>query len=298
MSDPSELPSIAAEPLSVILLAANAAAVLSEVLGGWVAQLEGLKRPYEIILVDDGTTDGTGGLARFFAGRLPRVRVLEHSGPQGLGAALRYGLATARYPLLFYTTCDRQYRPDDLPHLLGVIDKVHLVSGYRVWRPVPGWLRWLGRIYRGLARLLVGTSHEPLPGWLGWSGHARRWLARWFFGVRTEDVDCAFRLFRRLIFDRIPIQSDGAFAQVEILAKANFLGCLMAEEPVTYRPNPPGQAALTRDRWRRTLREARQLLARPDFGPAVLPGPPTAGSVEAKEVEPTAGTPATETTYQ
>jgi glycosyltransferase involved in cell wall biosynthesis len=276
MSEPSELPPIAAEPLSVLLPAANAAALLAEVLGGWVAQLEGLKRPYEIILVDDGSSDGTGGLARFLAGRLPRVRVLDHPAPRGFGAALRTGLTAARYPLVFYTTCDHQYRPEDLRLLLGVIDKVHLASGYRVSAPVPAWLRWVGRFYRGLARLAFGAGPEPLPGWLGWSGHARRWLARWFFGVRVQDVDCAFRLFRRSVFDRIPIQSDGSFAQVEILAKANFLGCLMTEEPVTHRPSP----APAREPLRRTVREARRVLSQPDFGPPVLPPPASAAGPE------------------
>jgi glycosyltransferase involved in cell wall biosynthesis len=267
MSDLAELPPIASEPLTVLVAAHNNAAGLAEVLGGWAAQLAGLRRDYEILLVDDGSTDGTEGLARFLAGRLPRVRVLSHASPRGFGAALRTGLAAARFPLFFYTTCDQQYRPDDLKCLLDNIDKVHLISGYRVSAPVPFGLRWVGWVYRGLVRVVWGESLAPLAGWLGWSGHTRRWLARYLLGVRVEDVDCAFRLFRRSVFERIPIQSDGPFAQVEILAKANFLGCLMCEEPVPHRPNPGGWPDNHRRTFGERLREAYRVFARPDFGP-------------------------------
>jgi hypothetical protein len=85
-------------------------------------------------------------------------------------------------------------------------------------------------------RVIFGIPLQPLPCWLGEHGQLKRWLARWFFGVRVHDVECAFRLTRRSIFERMPIQSNGPFAQLEMLAKANFLGCLMAEVAVTYHP--------------------------------------------------------------
>jgi hypothetical protein len=101
-------------------------------------------------------------------------------------------------------------------------------------------------------------------------------MARLLFGVRFADVDCAFRLFRRSIFERIPIQANGPFAQVEILAKANFLGCLMSDEPIAHRPEaePPGKWKVP---WRQTLREAFHLVRHPDFGPAFLPVVPAEG---------------------
>src|SRR5262249_16675821 len=121
------------------------------------------------------------------------------------------------------------------------------------------------RLYRGLLRVVCGLSLEPPVAWLGWRAACRRGIARWLFGVRVQDVECAFRLFRRSIFARIPIQSHRAFAQPEIRAKANFLGCWMTEVPVPHRPRPgavePG--------W--TFAEVYRLLAHADFGPAVLP---------------------------
>src|SRR5262249_42578980 len=155
------------------------------------------------------------------AATVPALRVLHHVAPLGFGAALRAGVAAARQPLLATSTGDRQYQPADLRGLLERIDKVDLVTGYRCWRPVPRLLRWLGAVYRLAVRVLFGISLEPLPCWLGEQGQKKRWLARWVFGVRVHDVECAFRLYRRQIFARIPIQSNGPFALVEILAKAN-----------------------------------------------------------------------------
>jgi glycosyltransferase involved in cell wall biosynthesis len=223
------------------LIASNAAADIEAVVMSWIAQLEALHRPWEILLVDDGSTDDTPMRADILAARHGGVRAIHHALQQGFGAALRSGIAAAQHPLLAYTTCDRQYRPEELKLFLEQIDKVDLVAGCRRWLPVPWQWRWLGRVWRAFARVIFGMELEPLPSWLGDRGQAKRWLARWLFGVRIHDVECAFRLARRSIFPRIPIQSNGSFAQVELLAKANFVGCLMTEVPVTYQP-PSGQA--------------------------------------------------------
>jgi glycosyltransferase involved in cell wall biosynthesis len=209
---------------------------MEAVVADWIDLLEARALPYEIILVDDGSTDSTPMLADLLTSRFPHIRVLHHASRLGFGAALRSGLAAARHPLLAYSTCDRQYQPADLKRFLELIDKVDLVTGYRLWLPTPPLVRWLGWIYRMVMRVAFGVSLEPRPCWLGDDGQKKRFLARWIFGVRVHDVDCAFRLCRRSIFERLPIQSQGPFAQVEILAKANFLGCWMAETPVAYHP--------------------------------------------------------------
>ena len=230
MPDVPSLPPIATEPLSVVLLARNAAGHLETVVASWVTYLNGLDRPYEICLVDDGSTDGSADLGRQLAERHGQLRFLVLPAAKGDGACLRAALAEVKHPLLFYAHCDPRYQPADLRKLLQQIDKVHIVPGYRAGRPVPSFWRALGALYRGFCRVAFGHAPEQLPGWLGWRRHLGQWLARFFFGVRTRDPGCPFRLLRRSIFVRIPIQSDGAFAHVEILAKANFLGCVLGEE--------------------------------------------------------------------
>ena len=222
-------------------------------------------------MVDDGSADGTAARAEALLDRFPRLEVLRHETPRGVGGAVRTALAAAKQPLFFYTLCDPRYRPDDLPRLLAVIDPVHLVGGYRAGRPVPVFWRTVGMLTRVLCRIVFGAAPTPLPGWLGVNGHAAWLLARVLFAVRNRDVLCPYRLVRREIFARIPLQSDGPFVHVEVLAKANFLGCILAEDvplgdaqrPVRAEPRDgPGEGF---------IKECMHVFDRPDFGPTVLP---------------------------
>src|SRR5271165_5372196 len=137
MPDPLERSPIAAAPLSVLLPAHNAQAHLGELLQSWIAYLDTLQREYEILLIDDGSTDDTRKIAEDLAGKQPRLQVLRHETHRGFGASLRTGLGAARHPLFFYSTCDRLYQPAELKKLLDRIDQADLVSGYRAGRPVP-----------------------------------------------------------------------------------------------------------------------------------------------------------------
>src|SRR5438132_4575059 len=224
MLEPNERPPIAHAPLSMVLPACNVKADLASIVDGWKSYLDSLNRDYELVITDDGSSDRTGRLADELAAKLPRLKVIHHPTAQGFGAALRSGLAAAQLPLFFYGECTTAYQPQELGKLLEMIDHVDLVTGIRVWQQNrPAWS--LGNWWSHLALRLV-------------------------FGLRLKDVDCAFKLFRRSIFARIPIQSDGSFVHAEILAKANFLGCLIAEADVSYSPRADsgGDSAARRQR--------------------------------------------------
>jgi glycosyltransferase involved in cell wall biosynthesis len=280
MPDPPKLSPIAAEALSVVLLAHAGTIHLEPVVAGWVAFLDGLRRDYEVILVDDGTGTWTAGLPE----RYPRVRVLVRPDAWGEGAALRAALEVASHPLLFYTLCDPRYQPEDLGLLLEKrhdakkpeveIDQVHLLSGCRVGRPMPWPLRTLGLVWRLVLR--VALSHAPprLPGWLGWRAHAGFVVVRAVLGVRYHDPTCPFRLLRREVFSRIPLQSNGLFVHVEIVAKANFLGHVLGEEvPLGPGHHPPVDEPRVGGGWRQLRTEFWRVLTRAEFGPSVVPGP-------------------------
>jgi glycosyltransferase involved in cell wall biosynthesis len=267
------LPPIAGQPVSAILLADNDGAHLEAVVAGWVSFFNGLDREYEIILVDDGSTDETVKLLTAIKDRHGRVKVVREESRQGEGAALKRGLAVARYPLLFYTVCHPAYQPGDFKRLLADIDKVHLISGFRGGHPVPTIVRFFESAFSLISHAVLSSSEPPLPGWLGWERHLGRLLVRIFFAVRSRDVGCPYRLIRREIFDRMPIQSKGTFVHAEILAKANFVGCLLGEEVVLGDRQQPIPLDRRGDPASRVLAEGFRLLQNPKFvPPAALDG--------------------------
>src|SRR5262245_56804694 len=251
MSDPFDRPPIAQAPISLVLPVWNDEAVVEPVLRDWVAYLQSLGRDYELLLVDDGSTDQTAARAEAVGGG---VRVLRHADHRGVGAALRTGIAEARHPLLAYTDTDSVYQPADLKLLLDAIDQLDVAVGYRTGPAAPR-RRLADRLYN--------------------------WFIRTVFAVRLRDPDCAFKLFRRSFFARIPIQSDGPFAHAEIIAKANFLGCLMTEVALPERAPTRPAPLLERATLRQRMRAAQRVFHHPDFGPAVLPTEPPPPPAEA-----------------
>jgi glycosyltransferase involved in cell wall biosynthesis len=279
MPDLPKLDPIADSPLSVVLLARDGAGHVADSLAAWLGFLDGF-RPgaYELILADDGSGDGTADLAQALVGAHPALRVVRLDQPRGEGAALRAGLEATTKPLVFYTLCDAAYRPEMLGQLferkinldeggeVKEIDHVHLMAGFRAAVKVSPVLRVLGWLWRATCTVLFAYTPRPVPGELGIRRRMGWLLARVLFGLRHRDVACPFRLMRREVLARAPIQSDGPFAHVELLAKANFVGHLMADEvPLDVRP------PAYRGDARAFLADGRKVFDRPDFGPAVLP---------------------------
>ena len=243
-TDSADLPPVQAEPLSAIFLSYNDQASLEKTLGQWTNELNSLQRDYEILLVDDASADGWRELGQSLAAKFPRIRLIRHETRRSFGACLRTGLAAARFPLLLVSTCDGQYQPGDLQKFFKWIDKVHLVCGFRT---------------------VDGRRYSRT-----WTGGIYHWLIRIIFGLRLKDPECWFFLARRSMFTRIPIQSNGPFALAEILAKANFLTCLMAEVAVSYRQVPEAAAKWSAVTLRQKLAGFRRVFSYPDFGPANL----------------------------
>jgi glycosyltransferase involved in cell wall biosynthesis len=273
----------AAEGLSLLLPVCNQSGHLELVVSSWSTLLEKLERPYEFLLIDDGSTDATQKLIEGHDGkpglakRIPHLRVIYHHERRGFGACVREGIAESQHPLVFYTGCDFAYNPGDLRDFLKRIEhfdpltskKIDVVNGYRATTPITGWRKTADRIRRIFLRIALATPSFARPGWLGKDNHRFAFQMRALFGLRIGDVNSKFKLFRKKIFERIPIQSNGDFVHGEILAKANFLGCLMDEALIAHRPGPfPAHAEplpiISR------AQEMRRVFSRPDFGPPFI----------------------------
>ncbi len=255
-------------PISVVLTAYQNALEVHEVVAAWQTHLESLERTCEIIVVDDGSSDDTRAQVEALCPRFPNLRLSYLEPHGGIGNALQIGISAAQHPLLVTAPCDKQFFPPDLTRALDAIDQVDLVAGYRVGKPLPLWLRVWDGIRSVLGRILLGATPDKRDCWLGWRHWRTRCAARWIFGVRVHDPECPFRLYRREVFRRIPIQCQSSAAHIEILAKANHLECIMAEVPVSWEPSKSVALDTVESRY---WKELRRLFRRPEFGPAQTP---------------------------
>jgi len=202
--------------LSIVLPAYNEEANVENAINevSMVSQEMGID--HEIILVNDGSADRTGEIARELAQRIPNLRVVEHFPNRGYGGALKAGFAAASKDLIGFFPADKQFDFGEVGRLLKRINEADIVCGYRADRR-DNLLRKVNAF--------------------GW-----KMVVRLLFGYLCRDVDCGFKLFRRTVLSRVNIVSDGAMVDTELLAGARARGFDIAEEPLTHLPRVAGEA--------------------------------------------------------
>ena len=205
------------ESISVFFPAYNDEATIGGLVRGALAVLPDLADDFEVIVVDDGSTDGTAAVLEGLAREDPRVRVVRHGSNRGYGGALRTGFASATKELVFYTDGDGQYDVRELARLRPLLsDGVDIVNGYKIKRADAWRRKALGAAYNRLAHLL--------------------------FSIPIRDVDCDFRLLRRRAVERVPLFSSSGSICVELVHKLHRAGCVFAEVPVHHYPRAHGRS--------------------------------------------------------
>ena len=169
---------------------------------------------YEIIIVNDGSSDNTQGIAEELAQKYRGVRVITHPYNRGYGASLKTGIAAATMEYVFFTDADLQFDIVELQNLLVHLHEYPVVIGYRAPRRDP-FLR------------LVNA-------W-GWKA-----LNRVLFGLRVRDIDCAFKIFKRDEIQSLPLKSRGAMISAEALIRLRRRAVPIKEVPVSHLPRKAG----------------------------------------------------------
>jgi glycosyltransferase involved in cell wall biosynthesis len=163
----------------------------------------------EVIVVDDGSSDGTAEEAQR-AG----ARVVSHECNRGYGAALRTGFAAASQPWIFQMDCDNQFYPEELEKLVALTDDAEVVIGIRARRADQRHRIWAAR---------------------GWNQ-----LCRLAFGFIVRDIDCGFKLLNRSAVSTLVLSCNGAGISLELCVAARAAGFRISEVEVQHRPRTTG----------------------------------------------------------
>lgn len=201
--------------MSVIFPAFNEEGNIRRTVETIVRVLPKVATSWEIIVVDDGSSDATASICDDLKTRYPEVEVICHRQNKGYGAALKSGIMAAKYDLIFFSDSDGQFDFHDLQQLICWSEDYDIVAGYRAKRQDP--------------------LHRRLNA-LGWN-----LLVRLVLGIKIRDIDCAFKLFRRAVFDQVQISCVGAMVNTEILAQATRLGMRIHQVKVNHFPRRHGK---------------------------------------------------------
>jgi len=197
--------------LSVVLPAYNEGENIEKTLSGAISYLENNLKEYEVIVVNDGSKDNTGEIVQELASSDPRVILLNHHHNQGYGAALRTGFEKASLEYVFLMDSDGQFDISELDKFFPYLDESTVVIGYRGKR-ADSFIRTLNALlYHVYIRIV--------------------------FGLKARDIDCAFKVFPRIAYERVkPIRSGGALFSAEFLIKLKRVGYKIKELPVSHYP--------------------------------------------------------------
>lgn len=219
--------------LSIFFPAYNEVDNVAATVTGAIASITAIGiHDYEIIVVDDGSTDGTGALSDELATQYVPVRVV-HQNNKGYGGALKTGFRAATKDWIVFTDADGQFNLDDLAAFMPLSRQHDAVLGYRIERQ-----DHFGRII-----------------------NARLWslLMQTIFGFNVRDIDCAFKLVRRSAIQNIaPLEADGAFISTELIVKLQKSGARIAEVGVHHYPRTNG--ASTGANWRVVVRAFQEMM--------------------------------------
>ena len=211
------------EGLSLVLPVHNEAINLPFILERAAETLPRLAREVEVVIVDDGSTDGSGELARARAVELGlELRLINHRAKSGYGITVGDGLRAARMPWVAFTDADGQFDIGDLVRLAALTDRADLIGGWRIERQDA----WMRSVVSGTFNVLLFVLYR----------------------LRVRDVDCALKLIRGEFLRSIELENRSALLNAELYLKARMGGWRVMQVPIPHYPRRAGRRSGARPR--------------------------------------------------
>tara|TARA_R110002049_G_scaffold4601_5_gene32017 strand:+ start:32173 stop:34617 length:2445 start_codon:yes stop_codon:yes gene_type:complete len=208
-----------AKGISLILPAWNEVEAIARAIDEADTALRGLGIDYEIIVVDDGSSDGTEQVVSSLAKTNLAVRLIRHAVNRGYGAALRTGFSAASKPLVAFTDSDCQFDLRELDRFVFLSNSYDVVCGYRIDRKDTSLRCLYSRVYNVIARCLLG--------------------------IQVRDIDCAFKMFRREHVQSFVVSTEGFLINSELLIQAKARHLSIVEVGVSHRSRTDGDSTVS-----------------------------------------------------
>lgn len=176
-------------------------------------------RDFEILIVDDGSTDQSVAIARDLERRFDQVRVIRHPHNLGPGSAILTGIRNSRNEVICFHAADQQLRFAEVATFIPLLDDYDIVIGSRTARP-------------GYTQMRLLSSHVYIK------------LVHWLFGLTEYDDFNFLYLYRRELFEQMPIGSDGVFMCTEIFVRAVENGARVVHVEAECLPREQGVSAV------------------------------------------------------
>ena len=208
--------------ISMVLPMFNEKDYVQKTIGLATRTLDTITDDYEIIIVNDASTDNCGEIADGMAKANPRIKVIHHKVNSKLGATLRSGFAHAKKDIVIYSDMDLPFDLEEIKRAIRIMELTNcdIVTAYRHDRTSEGLLRTVySAVYNVLIKIL--------------------------FGVRVRDINFAFKLIKSLLLDSVTLESKGSFIDAELIIKASRAGFRISQFGIDYFARAEGQSRLS-----------------------------------------------------
>lgn len=215
--------------ISVVLPILNEGEIIHKTIAGLVSKLAKNSINFEILAVNDGSTDNTRYVLEKLQLKDKRIRLINHAGNKGYGAALQSGVKKAKYDWIFFMDSDLQFDVSEIKTFIPHQSDYDFIIGYRVGRADALKRIYISKIYNYIVSSL--------------------------FDIHITDIDCAFKLMRKSAIQRLGKLPSSFFVSTTLLVKAVRQNVRILELPVKHLPRTKGVSTVTMKQVIRTIRD-------------------------------------------